>query len=342
MKFSRRDFLSYGGIAALGALNFTGSNLAFGATKNWVEKPSMPMPMQEIYPAVFGDEIYVGGGFVQSSKPAFASYSPSQETYIYNPERRLWRQGPTLPEARHHLGMVSNRSTLFAIGGFYGVKGNAWQLRNTVFTLAKNGKEWSNGPMLPSPQAESVYGMIEDNIHVVGGKRPEPETGQVKDTNKHYILLQNEHWEEAAPASMIRNSAAGAVIGDRFYVVGGRGSGSYHLNNKFIEAYDPKHDKWESLKPAPFAAAGHAATAHDGKLYIFGGEIFGPGANWKTGKVYSNVWCYDPHSDEWKEEYAMPQNRHGLGAVTLNDKIYILGGGQQSGPRSILSSVYSR
>ncbi|PHZ86373.1 Kelch repeat-containing protein [Paremcibacter congregatus] len=299
MEFSRRNFLNYSGIAALGALSYSGSSFAFGAKKNWVQTSPMPIPMQEIYPAVFEQEIYVGGGFVESDRPAFAGYSPSKETYIYNPEKRLWRQGPTLPEARHHLGMVSNSSYLFAIGGFYGVKGNAWQLRDTVFKLTKDSETWSSGPVLPSSQAESVYGMIEDNIHVVGGKRIEPQNGKILDSDKHYVLVQNEHWEEAAPASMVRNSAAGAVVGDRLYVVGGRGAGSYHLNNNFIEAYDPKLDKWETIKPAPVAVAGHAATARGGKLYIFGGEIFGPGGNWKTGKVYSSVWSYDPHSDEW-------------------------------------------
>lgn len=305
----------------------------------WKKEPALPVPLQEIYPASFAGEIYVGGGFTPSDEPVFADYGLSTEMYVLNTERRVWRSAPKFPEARHHLGLVANSDFLFGVGGFSAVPGNVWKAESTVFKLARESKQWIAGPSLPLPQAESTYGTIRENIHVVGGKRIID--GKTRNSNKHLVLIDNEYWEEAAPASIKRNSAAGAVINQRLYVVGGRQFGGYDKNLFVAEAYDPSLDKWEQIKPAPVALAGHAAATKDGKLYMFGGEVFGTGGNWKTGKAFSNVWVYDPEKDDWQRHLDMPENRHGLGAVTLGRKIFILGGGQASGPRGVTTSVLS-
>ena len=40
---------------------------------------------------------------------------------------------------------------------------------------------------------------------------------------------------------------------------------------------------------------------------------------------------YDPKSNKWTIETPMPTPRHGLGAVAIDDKIYVIGGGPQPG-----------
>ncbi|OZB13986.1 MAG: galactose oxidase, partial [Hyphomonas sp. 34-62-18] len=58
-----------------------------------------------------------------------------------------------------------------------------------------------------------------------------------------------------------------------------------------------------------------------GKLYAFGGEYFDNG-----GGVYPEAWMYDPAGDAWQPIAPMPHPRHGLGAVTLDGTIYVIGG----------------
>lgn len=340
MQISRRQLLGYG--AASSAMLALGVGFARQAAAKgvWEPQSNMPIPMQEIYPAVFDGKIFVGGGFIKSDVPTFADVAPSSDVFVY--DGTSWKRGPSLPQARHHLGMVSNGANLFAIGGFYGVPGKSWQIQSSVFRLSPNNDTWITEASLPSPQAESVYAAIGDNIHVVGGKRVDPATQRLGDSNKHFVLTKNGVWEEAAPALTPRNSAAGASIDGKIYVVGGRVRGGYDTNLKALEVYDPKADKWQSLRPMPLATAGHAATVLDGKLYVFGGEIFGEGGNWKTGSVFRDVWAYDPQTDNWVQFGEMPQSRHGLGVVTFRDKLHILGGGERSGPRGMMSSVYAR
>jgi N-acetylneuraminic acid mutarotase len=44
-----------------------------------------------------------------------------------------------------------------------------------------------------------------------------------------------------------------------------------------------------------------------------------------------NTEKYDPQTDTWTTEQPMLTGRHGFGAVTLNNKIYLIGGGEKPG-----------
>ena len=82
----------------------------------------------------------------------------------------------------------------------------------------------------------------------------------------------------------------------------------------------------------PQGQAGLAAASVNGNLYAFGGEYFDNG-----GGVYPEAWAYDPSADAWSSIPDMPHPRHGLGAVTIDDEIYVIGGaleasGNQTSP----------
>ena len=47
-----------------------------------------------------------------------------------------------------------------------------------------------------------------------------------------------------------------------------------------------------------------------------------PGGN---GGVFSETWEYNPRTDKWRGVAAMPHPRHGLGAVSIGNAIYVLG-----------------
>lgn len=83
------------------------------------------------------------------------------------------------------------------------------------------------------------------------------------------------------------------------------------------------------IRQAPHGQGGLAAAAWRNKIYVFGGEWW---IDEGDGGVYADVWEYDPRQDKWRACAAMPRPRHGLGAVALDDGIYVVGGA--SGPRS--------
>ncbi|MFP3943830.1 MAG: Kelch repeat-containing protein, partial [Alphaproteobacteria bacterium] len=90
--------------------------------------------------------------------------------------------------------------------------------------------------------------------------------------------------------------------------------------------YDPKEDKWRTAAPMPKAQAGLGGAVLNGRLYVFGGEIFDP-----EPAVFKEAWVYDPKADKWDALPPMPTPRHGLGAVALGDRIYCTAGATKPG-----------
>jgi len=341
MNLSRRGLLKLFGLSTFLGYDHLFCNKAYSNDPGYRFSlgPSLEIPLQEIYPAVFNGEIYVAGGFSPGRNPVFFGLSPSDRVFVYSPASRSWKNGRNLPESRHHLGMVGNSQYLYGIGGFSAERDDAWKIKDTVYRLGNGESDWLYGPPLPIPMAESVYASHGDNVHVIGGKTLDKSRNSNLETNSHFVLVQNEFWEKAAPAGIYRNSAASATLDGKVFVIGGRQSGEGAKNLRYSEAYDFKLDQWEPIRPLPMALAGLTAAPLNGKVIVAGGEAFGPNGNWKLGRAFNHVWSYDPAKDIWEKIADMPQARHGHGAVSVNDTMYIIGGASRVGPQDTLSSL---
>jgi N-acetylneuraminic acid mutarotase len=63
-----------------------------------------------------------------------------------------------------------------------------------------------------------------------------------------------------------------------------------------------------------------AAANFDSKsIYVFGGE--------EPSKTFNNNERYDTKTNKWFLETPMATARHGLGVASVDDRIYVLGGG---------------
>jgi len=67
--------------------------------------------------------------------------------------------------------------------------------------------------------------------------------------------------------------------------------------------------------------AGTASVVVDDGIIVFGGEIFVPEAG-----VFEEVWRYSLADDRWKAYPDMRTPRHGIGAVKIGNKIFVVGG----------------
>ena len=295
-------------------------------TGTWEKRADVPYRVQEIYPAFHKGELYLAGGF----SPDVAAQQISDRVYIYDPGSDSWRQGASLPEPRHHPYLVSSGEKLFSFGGFVAGNGGRWSASTDVLMLDEDDDRWVKVADLLHPQSETVAGLIEGKVYLASGRKPGGERNadwndQV-DINQVQVFDPTTYAVSTGPAApSARNSAAGAVIDGKLYVVGGRvvGGGNKVAN----EVFDPATQSWQTLTPMPNAQGGIAAAALDGKLYVFGGEFFGSGG----GGVYEECWVYDVASDAWAPVTPMPLPRHGLGAVTIGAEIYVVAGASEAG-----------
>ncbi len=73
----------------------------------------------------------------------------------------------------------------------------------------------------------------------------------------------------------------------------------------------------------PTARSGIADGILNGQIFIFGGES--PQGTFATNEAFN------PATNSWKTYSPMPTARHGLGAATVGQNIYVLGGGLNPG-----------
>lgn len=287
-------------------------------------KSPLPFAVQEIYPALHAGRIHVAGGLLGEGGRVVGV---SDRHIAYDPATGATEDLPALPRALHHPQLVSH-GRLYVLGGFGTMPGAVNWIMQTASHVYSMG-EWYTAADAPVPHAETVATLIGDRIHIAGGRTPKDAAnlgyGDHADTDHHLVYdVPLNTWSRAAPALTKRNSAAGAMIGGLWHVAGGRhvvdGPSDAH------EVYDPKEDKWRTAAPMPkgSGAGGNAAGVILGQLYVFGGEYFHDG-----GKVHAEVWRYDPKADAWHAAPPMPTPRHGLGGVTIDDTIWLVGGAKK-------------
>ena len=89
-----------------------------------------------------------------------------------------------------------------------------------------------------------------------------------------------------------------------------------------VLAFDPDQNRWEELPPMPTRRAFAGAAVTGRKIYVFGGYD-GQGAL-ATNEVFQPDLIDNP--DAWDEATAMPEGIYAMGATSLADIIYVVGG----------------
>lgn len=91
-----------------------------------------------------------------------------------------------------------------------------------------------------------------------------------------------------------------------------------------IDRYDPAGDRWTCVGNLVNPRQIITATVHEGRIYTCGGVD-------DEGDAIPDVEQSDPSATEWVEDSWLKAPRYGHAAVSLGDKIYVLGGFGESG-----------
>jgi hypothetical protein len=137
----------------------------------------------------------------------------------------------------------------------------------------------------------------------------------------------SQSWDQKQPMPTGRDMHAAAALNGLVYVMAGGVNTCVATNAN--EVYDPASDSWQSLAPVPRSIHLPEAVADDGtgKIYLLGGRN-------PCSVRDARVDVYDPATDSWNspvDPADMLQERDEFGATVLNGKIYVIGGGSESG-----------
>src|SRR3989441_1079346 len=130
-------------------------------------------------------------------------------------------------------------------------------------------------------------------------------------------------WVKLAPFPEPAEELLGASANGKLYVFCGLAPGWKPIG--MVYEYDPGTDRWTKKSTMPLPSHHVAFTEYKGKIYAFGGFVLpqsGPAA-WVP---IDNAWEYDPATDNWKALAPLPTKRGSPVAVTVADKMYVIGG----------------
>lgn len=268
----------------------------------------------EITAATIGDNIYVIGGI---DKPGNAL----DTVEVYNTKNDSWKKVSPLPQPLHHSAASSLNGKIYVIGGSSS-SGVNWIPTNKLFIYDSIVDKWIEVKPMPTARGAATANFVNGILYVIGGYG----SSQIVDVNEAYDPLLNE-WISKKPIPTPRHHASSAVVDNQLFVIGGTRIGFYPIiNTDITERYDPKEDKWITLKPMPSKRSGSSAVSINNTktIYVFGGVDF--------PTTYSDYEKYDIKSNKWEHERSIPIFSFILGAVSINDnRIYVIGGVPTSG-----------
>jgi len=121
---------------------------------------------------------------------------------------------------------------------------------------------------MPTPRKGAAYGVIDNKIYVAGGT-----AGAFAGSNKLEIYDPvTDTWDiTKAPMQIGIYAPHGAVVNDKFYVIGGL-RGAPWTGQKIVQMYDPAIDDWYRVADLDSGRVGHTANGVVGKIYAIGGD----------------------------------------------------------------------
>jgi N-acetylneuraminic acid mutarotase len=225
-------------------------------------------------------------------------------------EVAVWEQAPSLAHGRAAHVVVSDGTTVWALGGTDASGAPVLQVERL------DGGGWKDVATLPGEGLNaSAAAFVDGRIYVIGGFGT---TTNVATEAVHAYDVASGRWTEAAPLPEARGGHAAAVLEGKIHVVGG-GNAASTLDLHSV--YDPASDSWSEEAPLRRPKGSPAAVVHEGKLWLIGG---------RSGlEDFGEVEIYEPATDTWTSGPPIPP-RGTHGGVVRDGSILVVGGESQS------------
>jgi len=282
--------------------------------------------------------IYLIGGY---GRGAGRRPSAPRAMLVYDPAVDRWATAGEIPEGLNHASLAAVGGKLYIIGGFRGSSRSATDALR-IYDPAQ--RTWRDGAPMPTPRGALAVAVLDGKIHAIGGNAAK---GVGLEVHDHGVAARDrsvgthevydpalDTWTRLEPMLTPRNHLGAAAIAGKIHVVGGRVPGDMELTTH--EIYDPTTDTWEAGPPMPTGRSGIAVVSHRERLYVFGGET----VRRFSSKTFDEAEAFDPATGRWERLPPMPTARHGLGAASFGEAIYVLSGGPR--PRLTLGTTNER
>ncbi|WP_323750791.1 kelch repeat-containing protein [Marinobacter sp.] len=283
----------------------------------WESKAPAPIAVLDASGATIEGKFYAVGGKNNSGH--------LNTLLIYDPGTDVWSQGAPLPGAGvENPAVTAYNGKLYVFGGstapFSGAVANT-----SVYDPSSN--TWATLSDMPTAKGGATAQTLNGTIYIIGGMGS---AGNSLNSVEIFNPLSNT-WQLGQPLTYVRDNPGSAVTDGKIYVFGGRhreaNGNTIEGAMKTVEMYDPATGSWTNMVPMPTGRRTMSVGVIGGKIQVAGGEL---NAN-NTSGVFEQNEEYDPATNTWRPLTNVPTPKHGAAAATINDTLYIMGGGATAG-----------
>jgi N-acetylneuraminic acid mutarotase len=205
----------------------------------WTAGALMPTPRTEVAAALLEDNIYVIGGFDESSQI-------TDIVEVYNVTNNTGTNAAALPKPLHHTSAASYDGKIYVVGGYTA----PWSPSTKLFIYDPVENKWQEGKPMPTARGALNVNFIKGILYAISGSSDRPLNSNEAYNSSNYT------WTSKALMPTARHHAGSAVVDGKIFLIGGRISGSLE-NISVNEAYDPEQDKWiTNLEAMPSKRSG--------------------------------------------------------------------------------------
>lgn len=267
--------------------------------QQWQPLSPMPYANHDVFGAVYKDRIYIPGGAAPYGDPPVMTNF--DKMLIYNTKQDSWTVTSPMSKNRRYCSVAYFNKKIWVIGGHVRI-GKSEKATPTVELYDPEKDQWSKGPDLPFPCAESIVGVLKNRLYVAYGNhffsisanekewRVEPsppyfvqQTDGCVLNNKLYLTILDEGmisfdaltstWEtDYPPLPDGKAPRAPAVVNykNKVWVI----SGSDVENDKSIRIYNPRRNSWRVVEDFPQAISWADGVVVNREMYVFGGAAW--------------------------------------------------------------------
>jgi N-acetylneuraminic acid mutarotase len=221
-----------------------------------------------------------------------------------------WQAGAPMLTARYHMASGIIDGTLITAGGI------SQQLHADTEAYDPATRTWLALAPMQTPRYIPASGVISGRLYVAGGWN----YGAIAETEAYEPMTNR--WTALPPMPEPILGAGSAVLAGELHVLGGTRQGAL-LSTHYI--YNPKAKKWRKEADLPFKRAAMVVAAVDDRIYCWGGWAVGADVPPTSGAVYEGK------TGRWSPAPAMKTGRLLAATATSGSRIFVLGGGGDSG-----------
>ncbi|MEM7308746.1 MAG: DUF3386 family protein [Planctomycetota bacterium] len=221
-----------------------------------------------------GSLLYAFGGNASRSAHDFSEAAFVDEAFVFDIARRSAEALPSMPRAVQsgaaiRLTRTSEHENLVVAGGM-GFEDGAFGSFDSLYSFDPETEEWTElDARLPDARAMFRGAYYDDAAWFFGGS----EAGHGRGLSPGILHWWGDESDVVAlPGVAVptpRRSFAGALVGDRYYMIGGLAAGTTIAEGMDVFSFPDR--TWEQV-PGPYVARVFpSAAVIGGKIYLFGG-----------------------------------------------------------------------